>query len=91
MRTLKRAWSLYLIPRDDIVSKGLYKWVRHPSYTGTFFIILGLAMIHQMLGLMYLAFVFLLHRSSQEELILMMNPKYQQYMKSTKRFIPYLL
>ena len=89
--TLKKSFSIYIQPRDIIVRCGIYSLIRHPSYTGTMMIVIGLAFIEIKICIVYLAYMMFLARSTYEEQILSSNPDYAEYMKTTKRFIPYIL
>ena len=90
MVTLKKSFSIYLQPRDNIICHGIYSLIRHPSYTGTMMIVIGLAFIELKICVMYLAYMMFLARSTYEEQIMASNPKYVEYMKTTKRFIPFI-
>ena len=91
MRSLKGMFSLYLVPRSAIVTGGIYSKIRHPSYTGTMIVLVGLAMIDIRLCIAYHIFITFLMRAMQEEQIMSINPYYKGYMETTKRFIPYIL
>ena len=91
IKKLKGRFSNYLLPQADIETSGMYSKVRHPSYTGTILMLLGMVLLSTKVAIMALAFYFFLARSYQEELMLMGNPKYAEYIKKTKRFIPWLI
>jgi protein-S-isoprenylcysteine O-methyltransferase Ste14 len=88
MRTLKRCFSLQLNSQLNIITTGIYKYIRHPSYIGTLLIILGLSIIYIPLAVIYLAFIFFLSRAINEEQILSSNIDYIEYQKKTGMFIP---
>jgi protein-S-isoprenylcysteine O-methyltransferase len=80
-----------------IIDSGPYAWVRHPSYTGYFFMLLGTGFI---LGSwMYImivplgALTFFAVRIPHEEAMLKAHfgQKYLEYSKSTKKIIPYII
>ncbi len=72
---------------------GLYKYVRHPQYTGFFLFLLG-SMINwptlmTMLTLPLLWFVYLkLAKSEEEDAITEFGDNYREYMDRTGRFLP---
>lgn len=87
IRTLKDSFSLQLQSRDVLVTKGIYKHVRHPSYTGSLIMTFGLAMIYVPLAITYVAFMFFLARVINEESIIN-NQDYAEYRQKTGMFIP---
>jgi protein-S-isoprenylcysteine O-methyltransferase Ste14 len=81
---------------QPVVERGPYRYLRHPSYTGTFVTMLGVGLATgNWVGLIcLLASVFAGHyyRVNVEEQALMrtLGQPYVQYMQRTKRFIPLL-
>ena len=51
-------------------------------------ILVGLALIHPVAGVTYLAFVFFLARAIQEEMFLSQIEEYRDYQNRTGMFIP---
>jgi len=80
-----------------VVDKGPYRLVRHPSYTGVLITFIGLSLAVQSLGaLLVLQAVFIVsygYRMKVEEKTLLteLGYNYVNYMKRTKRIIPYLV
>lgn len=84
--------------RDDheMIDTGLYAYMRHPAYTGTFLELTGAALLYNhcvlswFLSLPYL--VVVLRRVQQEEKALIdeFGPKYQAYMQRAGMFLPKL-
>jgi protein-S-isoprenylcysteine O-methyltransferase Ste14 len=80
----------------QLITTGPYRYVRHPSYTGTLLIFLGFGLC--MLNIFSLAAVFLpitaafLWRMHVEEKALLgaFGERYQSYIASSHRLIPYL-
>jgi protein-S-isoprenylcysteine O-methyltransferase len=96
---LGRFFSLNVRVVEDhqVVDKGPYRWVRHPSYTGVLITFIGLSLAVQSLGaLLVLLGVFIVsfgYRIRVEEKTLRseLGDDYASYMKRTKRIIPYLV
>lgn len=80
-----------------LIDSGLYRWVRHPSYTGTFVTVLGyglaltnwlsMAFMLSIAGLVYAWRV----RLEEQALLAALGDDYRAYMRRTKRFIPFLI
>jgi protein-S-isoprenylcysteine O-methyltransferase Ste14 len=96
---LGRFFSLTVRVAEDhrVVVKGPYRLVRHPSYTGVLITFIGLALAVQSWGaLLVLLGVFSVsfgYRMRVEEKMLLseLGEDYDNYMKRTKRLIPYLI
>ena len=76
-----------LIP-SEIVTDGIYKHVRHPSYTGSLIMILGWSLINPVLGIMQLSYAFFLARVAEEERKLEIYEEYVKYKQDTGTFLP---
>ncbi len=80
--------------RDTLVRSGLYAHVRHPTYAGAMLIFIGLALLKPTLSFAAactLGFIWLIIQTRLEETDLLQRmPDYQEYMKETPRFVPYL-
>jgi protein-S-isoprenylcysteine O-methyltransferase Ste14 len=81
---------------QPVIERGAYRWVRHPSYTGGILMYLGTgialtnwlsALIISVAGVVGYAY-----RVHVEEQALQLNlgGRYQDYMKRTKRFVPFV-
>jgi len=96
---LGRFFSLKVRVVEDhrVVVKGPYRLVRHPSYTGVLITFIGLALAVQSWGaLLVLLTVFGVsygYRMRVEERVLQseLGRDYAEYMKRTKRLIPFLI
>lgn len=94
-KTLADNWSSNIELKKDheLITKGIYKYVRHPIYTGLLLMGVGSILVLQSL-LVVLFFVvmitFLIFKLKKEEILLLKHfPKdYQEYMKKTKALIP---
>ncbi|MCS7298375.1 MAG: isoprenylcysteine carboxylmethyltransferase family protein [Spirochaetia bacterium] len=76
-----------------IVKKGLYKWIRHPSYTGEIIAFIGVGIVFQHIPSSIFIVLFptiaFIYRAMVEEkaLIKEFGDEYIQYMKETRMFI----
>ena len=89
--------TLKLSADQPLVEQGLYRWVRHPSYTGgmLMYVGTGLALTNWLERADYRVGrrgVAYLYRVRVEEHALQANlgGRYQQYMRRTKRFVPFI-
>lgn len=81
------------VPRDSatLTTDGMYKWMRHPLYTGLMLISVGIAAVLQdsTRALFAAALVVALSFKAEfeeKQLLDKFGDKYVQYMKETKRF-----
>jgi protein-S-isoprenylcysteine O-methyltransferase Ste14 len=83
-------------PGQRVVDQGLYRYLRHPSYTGTFITILGYALaLGNWLSLAVMLLVSglvygLRMRIEEAALVEAFGAEYQAYMRRTKRLIPFI-
>jgi protein-S-isoprenylcysteine O-methyltransferase Ste14 len=96
---LGRFFSLTVRVAEDhrVVEKGPYRLVRHPSYTGVLITFIGLGLAVQswgallvLLGVFSLSFGYRM-RVEEKTLLSELGENYANYMKRTKRIIPYLI
>jgi protein-S-isoprenylcysteine O-methyltransferase Ste14 len=85
---LKEAYSHHLLVPQSIFRNGLYKYIRHPMYLGSIFIIVGGYIINDLFGFILLTIALFLHRATIEEQINMGNKEYSKYIKETGMFLP---
>jgi protein-S-isoprenylcysteine O-methyltransferase len=78
----------------EVVERGPFRWVRHPSYTGVLLAFVGVALSLRNWGALVLIlvpiFVAFVHRMNVEEEALSraLGERYAEYMTRTKRLIP---
>lgn len=96
-RTLADNWSSDVELKKDhkLITKGVYKYVRHPIYTGITFMGVGSIIVDQsiLVTLFYLGMVaFLIFKMKKEEKLLLKHfPKeYPAYMEKTKALVPFI-
>jgi len=83
-------------PGQEVVQSGPYHWVRHPSYTGGLITVLGLLLCCVnlvSLAPLAVAIAGYVYRIRVEERALTtdLGPAYSEYMRRTKRLIPFLI
>jgi len=79
----------------QLVTSGVYKYIRHPLYSSLLFLTWGIFFKNlSVAGIIFaiLATVFLVFtaKADETECIQFFGSEYQNYMKHTKRFIPFL-
>jgi len=98
IKQLGRFFTVDVTIRKDheLMQNGFYKYIRHPSYTGSLLSFAGLGLsMNNWLGLVIIfvpvLFTFL-YRISVEEKVLteQFGKQYTDYISATKRLIPYL-
>ncbi|CAB4642295.1 unannotated protein [freshwater metagenome] len=82
------------IPKDGValVTTGVYRWVRHPIYTGVLLaafglVVLGASGVH-ILGWLALFVVLSAKASGEEKMLSERHPGYARYASRTGRLIP---
>jgi protein-S-isoprenylcysteine O-methyltransferase Ste14 len=94
---LGESWSDIEVPgqvaKAALVSHGLYRYVRHPIYSGDILLLLGLELSLNSQLLFAIAFMVpaILLQAVREERLLVRNlPGYAAYCRRTKRFVPFV-
>jgi len=97
MRALGRFYTSYLSIQHEhqLVTTGLYKYVRHPGYLGEVMSMFGVGLslssiVGLILGVVSLGLVLVRIRPEEEMLIDNFGNEYESYMKRTKRLIPFI-
>ena len=83
-----------VVPEQDLVTRGIYRYIRHPIYAGDIFLIFGLQLaLNSWLVLMVIPlFAIVFRQTSAEEVVLSRAfPNYKDYCQRTKRFVPFLI
>lgn len=79
---------------QHLVQNGIYRYIRHPIYTGDVLLILGLELaLNSWLVLLVIPLILVVVRQTlEEEKILQTSfPEYAEYRKNNKMFIPYII
>ena len=88
--------TLLITPDQRVVQEGPYRLVRHPGYVGSLLVWIGasLAVSNWIVSLMVTlaSFIAYIYRSQSEEamLIARFGEEYEEYIRRTKRLIPFL-
>ncbi len=84
-------------PGHRVVRAGLYRFARHPSYTGLLLAFLGIGVYFgtwpSLVGLMVPVVLVVVHRVAREERALRaaLGREYDEYCATTRRFVPGLI
>ena len=79
--------------QQAVVSKGLYRYIRHPIYSGDLIMLFGLELaLNSWLVILVFALATAVYRQAvrEEGLLLDRLPGYDVYCGATKRFIPFV-
>lgn len=102
-----RAWAIFTLGRyftrtvqvssdQQVVEKGPYKLIRHPSYTGLGLMTLAVGVALDswisiaLLSVAMLVGAFWRIKVEEDALVQAIGPPYRDYMKRTKRLIPFV-
>jgi protein-S-isoprenylcysteine O-methyltransferase Ste14 len=82
--------------QGQLVTSGIYRFIRHPQYTGFFLITFGMMCEWATIPLilLYCLLVFLyygLAKKEEKDMITEFGSEYEAYRKKTKMFIPYII
>lgn len=91
----KKYWSKET-GTGTLVKTGIYKYIRHPQYTGLLLLSLGMliewATITMLLLYPIMIFMYVrLAKKEEEDMINEFGDEYREYIKVTKRFIPFII
>lgn len=78
-----------------LVTDGIYHYIRHPLYSSLFLLTWGIffkaaSWLGALLALTATLLLIATARADEQECTRFFGPPYQEYMKTTKRFVPYL-
>jgi protein-S-isoprenylcysteine O-methyltransferase Ste14 len=88
--------SVKTVPEQRIIESGPYRFIRHPSYSGALLTLLGFALAAtnwlSMIIILVFTFIAYGYRIYVEEKVLLeqFGDRYREYMKRTKRLIPFI-
>lgn len=89
------SYEFQIKEKQELITHGIYRYVRHPIYGGMFFMGIGMLMVagsYTLLILAPLIFVSINYLAIREEKLLYQHfgKKYKDYMKVSKKFIPFV-
>lgn len=78
-----------------LVTSGIYHYIRHPLYSSLFFLAWGIffkspSLPGMILALMATVFLVATAKADEGECTRFFGPQYQEYMKTTRMFVPYI-
>jgi protein-S-isoprenylcysteine O-methyltransferase Ste14 len=95
---LGNSWSDIEVPgqvaKAALISHGLYRYIRHPIYTGDILLLLGLEMAlnsYGLFGIFLMTPVILRQAVREEGLLISSLSGYHAYCGRTKRFLPFIV
>ena len=83
-----------VIPDQQLVKNGIYRFIRHPIYTGDILLILGLELaLNSWLVLIVVPLVVVVVRQTlaEEAILAKAFSGYEDYRRATKMFIPFVV
>lgn len=89
--------TLYTFEKtSELVDTGIFRYIRHPLYSSLLFLTWGIFLKNItielfIISLVSTAFLFFTAICDEKECIKFFGAKYVDYMKQSKRFIPYIL
>jgi protein-S-isoprenylcysteine O-methyltransferase Ste14 len=80
----------------DLVTSGIYRYIRHPMYSSLLFLTWGIWLKQPLWYLLPVALLaswllWLTARRDEKECLAYFGEKYSEYMRRTKRLVPFLL
>jgi len=95
---LGRSWvdleDYRVLPRQALVTTGIYRYVRHPIYAGDLLLLVGLELALNswlVLGVALPVVVVVRQVMAEEGILARAFPSYRDYSTRTKRFIPFVV
>ena len=82
-------------PDTKLVTKGVYRYVRHPLYTGVFLLLPGVFLLRPTLSILLFVFITAIYieigsRLEEQKLIKIFGEDYVRYRNSVKRYFPFI-
>lgn len=81
-------------PQQSLVTNGIYRYIRHPIYTGDILLLIGLELALNswlVLGVLIPVLVVIKQAIAEETLLNQAIPAYKEYSRGTKRFLPFIV
>src|SRR5699024_7788257 len=91
---LRKSLSLYPTPTPnaELITHGIYKFIRHPIYTGLLIFLLGISLffagISRFILLLITIVLFVRKANYEEERLIIKFKDYKKYKEKTRQFLP---
>jgi protein-S-isoprenylcysteine O-methyltransferase Ste14 len=94
--TLGRSWGMpmTLHQKPELVTRGPYRFVRHPIYTGMSAMVIGTALVYSVLLLwatFLLVYMVVSARREERDMALLFPDTYTAYRQRSKMLVPFVL
>ncbi|MBF0203147.1 MAG: isoprenylcysteine carboxylmethyltransferase family protein [Desulfamplus sp.] len=96
-KTMGHSWRVGIDEKNktDLITTGIYKIIRNPTYSGLFLVCIGVWLIFPTMffltwGLLFFIMIEFQVRCEEEYLMETHQENYKDYCSYTKRYIPYL-
>ena len=81
---------------SELVDTGIFRYIRHPLYSSLIFLAWGIFLKNPGIELFLISVIatillFLTALSDEKECIIVFGDRYRDYMRRSKRFIPYII
>jgi protein-S-isoprenylcysteine O-methyltransferase Ste14 len=81
---------------SELIDQGIFKYIRHPLYSSLLFLIWGIFLKNTTILLLFVAifssvFLYFTAIFDEKECVQFFGNRYTEYMKRTKRFIPFVI
>jgi len=81
---------------SELIDRGIFGYIRHPLYSSLLFLTWGIFLKNVTIVLLFVAlcssvFLYFTALSDEKECIKFFGNQYSEYMKRTKRFIPFVI
>jgi len=89
--------TLYQLEKTtELIEQGIFKYIRHPLYSSLLFLTWGISLKNFSIELLFVSilstvFLYLTAIFDEKECIAFFGDQYIEYMKKSKRFIPYII
>ena len=89
--------SLFQFERtSELATSGIFNFIRHPLYSSLLFLTWGIylkqpTVVLGLVALLSMVFLFITAIFDEKECIAYFGDSYREYMKKTKRFIPFII
>lgn len=81
---------------SELIDQGIFRYIRHPLYSSLLFLTWGIFLKNTTTSLLFVAvlsslFLYLTAIFDEQECVRYFGNPYREYMKRTKRFVPFLI